>query len=49
VLDCFSGSGTTALACHDLGLNFICIEKDEKYYNDSVKRLEDHKKQMKLF
>ena len=28
VLDCFSGSGTTALACHNLKRWFICIEKD---------------------
>lgn len=49
VLDCFSGSGTTALACHDLGLDFICIEKDADYYKASVERLEKHKQQLKLF
>lgn len=49
VLDCFSGSGTTALACHDLGLDFICIEKDPDYHAASVKRLEEHQKQGKLF
>lgn len=48
VLDCFSGSGTTALACHDLGLDFICIEKDLEYFNASVKRLEQHQRQLKL-
>lgn len=49
VLDCFSGSGTTALACHDLGLDFICIEKDPDYHAASVKRLEEHQKQGRLF
>ena len=49
VLDCFSGSGTTALACHDLGLDFICIEKDPDYHAASVKRLEEHQRQGKLF
>lgn len=49
VLDSFSGSGTTALACHDLGLDFICIEKDPDYHAASVKRLEQHQKQGKLF
>ncbi len=49
VLDSFSGSGTTALACHDLGLDFICIEKDPDYYKASVERLEQHKRQLKLF
>jgi site-specific DNA-methyltransferase (adenine-specific) len=48
VLDCFSGSGTTALACHDLNLDFICIEKDEDYYKASVQRLEKHKQQLRL-
>jgi site-specific DNA-methyltransferase (adenine-specific) len=48
VLDCFSGSGTTALACHDLDLDFICIEKDFEYWQASCERLEKHKRQLKL-
>ena len=44
ILDCFSGSGTTAIACHNLKRRFICVEKDKDYYEASVKRLEDHKK-----
>lgn len=49
VLDCFSGSGTTAVACHNLKRRFICIEKDKDYYEASVKRLEDTQKQLNLF
>lgn len=49
VLDCFSGSGTTAVACHRLKRRFICIEKDKTYYEMSVKRLEDEQKQLQLF
>jgi site-specific DNA-methyltransferase (adenine-specific) len=49
VLDCFSGSGTTAIACHRLKRRFICIEKDKDYYEASVKRLEDARKQLTLF
>ena len=49
VLDCFSGSGTTAIACHRLKRRFICIEKDKTYYEASVKRLEDAQKQLTLF
>lgn len=49
VLDCFSGSGTTAVACHNLKRRFICIEKDEDYYKASVERLKDAQSQLKLF
>lgn len=49
VLDCFSGSGTTAIACHNLKRNFICIEKDFDYWKASCKRLEEHKRQLTLF
>lgn len=49
ILDCFSGSGTTAIACHSLNRNFICIEKDIDYYNLSTKRLQEHKQQLRLF
>lgn len=49
ILDCYSGSGTTAIAASELKRNFICVEKDEYYYNESVKRLEKYNKQLKLF
>lgn len=49
VLDCFSGSGTTAIACHNLNRRFICIEKDPEYWSASVKRLEDAQKQLSIF
>lgn len=49
VLDCFSGSGTTAIACNRLGRKFVCVEKDKDYWQASVKRLEDERKQLTLF
>ena len=49
ILDCFSGSGTTAVACHNLKRRFICIEKDYDYWKASVERLENAQVQMKLF
>ncbi len=38
VLDNCSGSGTTAIACYNTKRKFICIEKEEKYYNLSMER-----------
>jgi DNA modification methylase len=49
VLDCFSGSGTTAVVCHNLKRRFICVEKDFDYWKTSCKRLEEHQKQGMLF
>ena len=49
VLDCFSGSGTTAVACHNQKRNFVCIEKDKKYFAASVERLNIARSQMRLF
>lgn len=48
VLDPFSGSGTTALAAHSLGLNFIAIERDPVYFRDSCDRLNRHRAQLLL-
>jgi len=39
VLDTFSGSGTTAEAAILTGRRFICIERDENYYNLSLDRI----------
>lgn len=49
ILDPFSGSGTTAIACHNLKRRFICIEKDAEYWQASVERLEQHQRQLSLF
>lgn len=49
VLDCFSGSGTTAIASHQLKRKFICIEKDKNYYEKSVERLKREKMKRSLF
>jgi len=39
VLDPFAGSGTTALACRELGRNYICVEKEQEYIDIIHKRL----------
>ena len=49
ILDPFAGSGTTAIACHDLKRNFICIEKESEYHRAALKRYEEAKAQLTLF
>ena len=49
VLDPFSGTGTTAAACEDLGTKWIGIEIEEKYCEIAAKRIENERKQLKLF
>lgn len=39
VLDCCAGSGSTGLASITTNRNFICIEKNKKYYNVIKNRL----------
>lgn len=47
VLDCFAGSGTTAIACINTERNFIGCELDSTYYQKSKKRISQHKKKIK--
>lgn len=39
VLDCFSGSGTTAVACKEINRRFIGIEIDKEFHKISVDRI----------
>lgn len=41
VLDNVAGSFTTAIAALNTNRNFICMEKDEKYYNIGLKRIKE--------
>jgi DNA modification methylase len=49
VMDCFSGSGTTAVACHNTNRRFIGCEIEKEHFDTSVKRLFNHIGQQKLF
>lgn len=40
IIDPFMGSGTTALACKELGRNFVGIEMDLEYFNIAKQRLD---------
>ena len=40
VLDCFMGSGTTGVACKNLGRDFIGIELNPEYFRIAEERIE---------
>lgn len=48
VLDFSSGSGSLAHAAILENRNFVCVEKDESWYNKSVERIEALRQEMKL-
>jgi len=47
-LDCFLGSGTTAIACIKTGRRYIGIEKDKNYFEIAQTRIDNELKQLKL-
>ncbi len=49
VLDPFMGSGTTAIACEEYGRKWIGIELEEKFCEFASGRIENERKQLKLF
>jgi DNA modification methylase len=49
ILDPFMGSGSTGVACVNLGRSFIGIERDPGYFDIAVKRITDAHKQADFF
>ena len=49
VLDPFMGSGTTGVACVNLGRKFIGIEIEPRYFDIACRRIEEAYKQPRLF
>jgi len=49
ILDTHLGSGSIAIACHNLGFELTACELDKDYYDAAMKRLEQHKAQQRLF
>ena len=49
ILDTHLGSGSSAIAAHELGFNFVGYELDKDYYKDALKRLHRHQRQLRLF
>lgn len=49
ILDTHLGSGSIAMACHNLGYELTACELDKEYYQASIKRIKDHISQQRLF
>ena len=49
ILDTHLGSGSIALACHNLGFDLTACELDKEYYEASLKRLKEHTQQIRMF
>lgn len=49
VMDPFMGSGTTGVACMNLGRKFIGIELERKYFDIACERIENAQRQVPLF
>ena len=48
ILDPFAGSGTTGVACVNMGRRFIGIERDPDYFDIMVKRIDEAMRQPRL-
>lgn len=49
ILDTHLGSGSIAIACHNLGYDLTACELDTEYYEAAMKRIEEHKNQLRMF
>jgi len=48
ILDTHLGSGSIAIACHNLGFDLVGCELDTDYFNAAQKRLKQHQSQMRI-
>ena len=48
ILDTHLGSGSIAIACHNLGYDLTACELDKDYYEAATKRLKEHKSQLRI-
>lgn len=49
ILDTHVGSGSSLIACHQMGYNYIGFEIDDVYYRKAKERIERETAQMTLF
>ena len=48
ILDTHLGSGSIAIACHNLGYDLTACELDKEYYKAAIKRIEQHTAQLRI-
>jgi len=48
ILDTHLGSGSIAIACHNLGFDLVGCELDTDYFNAAKKRLQQHQSQLRI-
>ena len=49
ILDTHLGSGSIAIACHNLGYDLTACELDKEYYDAAIQRINEHKQQLRIF
>jgi len=49
ILDTHLGSGSIAIACHDMGYQLTASEIDKEYYDNAIERIKKHTTQTSLF
>jgi len=49
ILDTHLGSGSIAIACHNLGYDLTGYELDKEYYDNAIKRIKNHQAQTRIF
>jgi len=49
ILDTHLGSGSIAIACHNLGFDLVGCELDTEYYDAACQRLKQHQAQLTMF
>ena len=49
ILDTHLGSGSIAIACHNLKYDLTACELDKEYYDAAIKRINEHKQQLRMF
>ena len=48
VLDTHLGSGSIAIACHNLGFDLTACELDKEYFEAAIKRIKQHQAQLRI-